>query len=249
MLTRLVSLVLSLLLLSGAASAQGLSLTGDVIYRERMALPAGASLYVGLVTLPDGRPVLGAGSSVPAGAQPPLQFSLAVRSGLSTEKSYGLVADIRLGNTVLFRNPIAIPVDIKAPAPTTIVVSRYAGPQPVIEPTVGSDLIGTAWHVTSIGGTPAIGNRPITLSIASDLRVDGHAGCNDYFAQASIETGKLKFGPVARTEKACAPDLMAQEQALFAALAATASYDLSKDSLRLLDGAKIPLIGLVEAKE
>ena len=42
---------------------------------------------------------------------------------------------------------------------------------------------------------------------------------------------------------------MDQERAFFAALAATASYEMSGNSLRLLDAAGIPLIGLVEPKE
>lgn len=250
MLTRLVSIIALLLLLSGAASAQGLTLTGEVTYRERVALPAGASLYVGLVTVPDGNPVLGAGSSVPAGAQPPLQFALGIRSDLkSSTRSYGLVADIRLGNTILFRSPAPVPVDLHAGAATPIVVSPYSGPQANVEPVIESDLIGTRWQVTSIAGTPAKGSNPITLSIASDLRVDGNAGCNDYFAQASVEGGGLQFGLPASTKKACSPDLMAQEQAFFAALAATASYELSDESMRLLDGADIPLVGLIRAKE
>lgn len=250
MLTRLISIVMSLLLLSSSAFAQSLSLTGEVTYRERMALPAGASLYIGLVTLPDGRPVLGAGSSVPSGAQPPLQFALAIRSDLTgSKKSYGLVADIRLGSTILFRNDVAVPVDLNSPSPTTIVVSRYTGAQPVVEPVIETGLIGATWQVTSIAGTPVSGSRPITLSIASDLRVDGHAGCNDYFTQATIESGGLQFGLPASTKKACSADLMAQERAFFAALDATASYDLTDDSLRLLDGAEIPLIGLIKATE
>lgn len=250
MLTRLVSIIALLLLLSGAASAQGLTLTGAVTYRERVALPAGASLYIGLVTLPDGNPVLGAGSAVPAGAQPPLQFAFGIRSDLTgSSRAYGLVADIRLGNSILFRSPSPVPVDLDAASATSIVVSPYSGPQPNVEPVIESDLIGTRWQVTSIAGTPAKGSNPITLSIASDLRVDGNAGCNDYFAQASVEGGGLQFGLPASTKKACSPDLMAQEQAFFAALAATASYELSDESMRLLDGADIPLVGLIRAKE
>ena len=37
--------------------------------------------------------------------------------------------------------------------------------------------------------------------------------------------------------------------AAVAALAATASYELSEESMRLLDGADIPLVGLIKAKE
>jgi putative lipoprotein len=42
---------------------------------------------------------------------------------------------------------------------------------------------------------------------------------------------------------------MAQESAFFAALIAVARYEISDDSLRLLDAAEVPLIGLIRTKE
>ena len=41
---------------------------------------------------------------------------------------------------------------------------------------------------------------------------------------------------------------MAQEAAFFAALSAVAAYEQAEDSLRLLDAAQIPLIGLIRNK-
>lgn len=250
MLTRLLTFVLSLMLLAGAASAQDLSLTGEVFYRERMALPPGATLHVGLVTLPAGHAVVGAGASIPAGGQVPLQFSLAIRSDVARSGgSFGLVAEIRQGDTPIFRNAVAVPVDLAAPVPVSILVTRVpvdpAPPEPQIDP----DLINTTWHVTSIGGSPIVGEQPLTLTIAPDLRADGHAGCNSYFTQATIEGKTLQFAHPAATLKACLPDVMAQEGAFFAALIAVDSYEISEDSLRLLDAAEIPLVGLVRAKE
>lgn len=252
MLTRLLTLMLTLMLFAGGASAQGLTLTGDVFYRERMGLPHGATLYVGLVSLPGGQPVVGAGAPVPAGGQVPLQFSLAVRSDVAKSGgTFGLVAEIRVGGAAMWRNELAVPVDLAAPAPTSILVTRTinepAAPQP--EPQIDQTLVNTSWQVTSISGSPTIGESPLTLSIAPDLRVNGHAGCNNYFTQATVDGAKLQFALAASTRMACLPDLMTQESAFFAALAAVTSYELSENSLRLLDAAAVPLIGLVRVKE
>jgi len=252
MLTRLLTLMLTLLLLSGAASAQDLTLTGDVFYRERIALPRGATLHVGLVALPGGQPVVGAGAPIPASGQVPLQFALAVRSDVAKSGgTFGLVAEIRVGAAAMWRNEVAIPVDLTAPAPVSILVTRTlnepALPEP--EPEIDQALINSSWQVTSISGSPIVGDRPLTLNIAQDLRVDGDAGCNNYFTQATVEGSKLQFAHAASTRMACLPDLMAQESAFFAALVAVASYEISEDSLRLLDAAEVPLIGLVRVKE
>lgn len=250
MLTRLLTLVLTLMLFAGGAGAQDISLTGEVFYRERMALPPGATLHVGLVSMPGGRPVVGAGATIPAGGQVPLQFSLAIRSGVAKSGgSFGLIAEIHHGNTVIFRNKEAVPVDLAAPAPVSILVHRVQIDPIVPEPPLDKQLINTTWHVTSISGSPVIGDQPLTLTIAPDLRADGHAGCNSYFAQATLEGSKLKFAHPAATLKACQPEIMAQESAYFTALIAIDSYEISEDSLRLLDAAEVPLIGLVRAAE
>jgi putative lipoprotein len=46
---------------------------------------------------------------------------------------------------------------------------------------------------------------------------------------------------------ACDPFVMAQEARFFAALEATAGYELTGDALKLVDAAGIPLAGLVRA--
>lgn len=250
MLNRFLTLMLSLMLLVGAASADDLTLTGDVFYRERIALPPGASLHVGLVSLPGGNPVVGAGAAIPAGGQVPLQFALDIRSDVAKSGgSFGLVAEIRVGGAAMWRNAVAIPVDLSAPAPVSILVTRTPNEPAPPEPKIDQTLLNTTWHVTSIGGNPTVGDKVVTLTIAGDLRADGHAGCNNYFTQASMDGTGLQFAPPASTRMACQPELMAQESAFFAALVAVASYEISDDSLRLLDAAEVPLIGLIRAEE
>lgn len=251
MIARLIQALFAVFLLAAPTLAAPLTLTGDVFYRERMALPPGATLHVGLVTLPQGRPVVGAGASVPARGQVPIAFNLTIRSDVSMiDSPFGLVAEIKVNDTVMFRSPTAVPVDVTRPAPVSILVTRHVQkPVDPLPPLPDPALLDIVWQVTSIGGKPVSGTRPITLSIAPDLRASGSGGCNNYVTEATILGTKLIFGPAAATKMACSETLMAEEMAYFAALAAVAGFERNDNSLRLLDAAGVPLVGLVRQEE
>ena len=248
-LAHMLALVLTLLVAVMPAQADPLTISGEVLYHERIALPSGSTLHVGLVALPSGRPVVGAGAAIPVRTAAPLLFNLNVRSDAVTAGgSFGLVAEIRHGEDLLFRNDQAVPVDLTNALPVSILVTRHTVAPPT-EPAFDPEIVGVVWTVTSIGGRPITGQRPLTLSIAADHRVGGSGGCNSYFSEASIAEHKISFGPPAATRMACAPDIMDQETDYFAALAAVASYEHDEAGLRLLDAAGIPLIGLVRTTE
>lgn len=250
MFARLISIFAALLVLAVPALAASLTLTGEVFYRERMALPPGASLHIALVRLPDGSPVVGAEAYIAPSGQVPLTFNLTIRTNPAPKSDYGLRAEIRANGQVLFSSPSPVQVDLANPTPMSILVTRQK-PQPVAaapilpEPT----LLDTRWRVTSIGGEPVTGTRPITLAIAADLRATGNGGCNSYVSELTLLASKLVFGPAAATRMACTKDIMAQEAAYFAALAAVGGFERDDKGLRLLDPAGIPLVGLVPSEE
>lgn len=250
MFARLISIIAALLVLAVPALAAPLTVTGEVFYRERMALPSGASLHIELVRLPDGAPVVGAEAYIAPSGQVPLTFNLNIRTNPDPKRDYGLRAEIRANGQVLFSSPSPVQVDLANPAPISILVTRQK-PQPVAaaptlpEPT----LLDTRWRVTSIGGKPVTGMRPIILAIAADLRATGNGGCNSYVSELTLLASKLVFGPAAATRMACAEDIMAQEAAYFAALAAVGGFERDDKGLRLLDPAGIPLVGLVPSEE
>jgi len=233
------------------ALAQHVTFSGNVTYRERIALPPGAQLNVTLVELPHATPVAGASAKVPATGGAPLAFELHVRRTLRADTTYGLIAEISAGNGFYFRNPTPVAVDPASPAAINILVRSAPAPKPVSEPDMPlppASLTDISWTVTSIGGRPVSGTRPITLSIGADLAVGGNGGCNNYFTEASFETDlPLAFGPIAGTRMACEPTVMAQEARFFAALGATAGYLLEGDTLKLVDAAGVPLLGLIRA--
>lgn len=252
--SRVLGIVVTLVLLAAPAMAEGTTLTGTVTYHERMALPSGAHLQVSLVRLPGRQPVTGAAAAIPAKGQLPIAFSLNLHEGVAADgASYGLLADIAAGGRILFRNDQPVPVDLATNAPIAMVVrfSPDQAPQAPEElPAAAPDgLLDMVWTVTSIGGKPVTGTRPLTLSIAPDHRAGGSAGCNNFFTEAEIVDRTLTFGPAAATRMACTPEVMTQETAYLAALAAIGGYEIDRTSLRLLDAAGIPLIGLVRDGE
>ncbi|HEY0033171.1 MAG TPA: META domain-containing protein [Devosia sp.] len=254
MLRKLVLAAIALLALATMARAADIVFTGEVTYRERTDLPHGAELWVSLVALPEGAVVASAASRIPSPAQSPLSFTLNVRTtALQPNDRYGLIAEIREGNRTLFRSAQAVPVDALAPSPTVLLVGFSPDPLPAAtdllpqQNELSNPLLDTVWMVTSIGGAPTLPETKVTLAIAPDRRAGGHSGCNNYFTETSFEEEPLRFGPIAGTKMACAPDVMAQEAALFAALAATVDFEAKAKALKLLDAAGVTLVGLVKA--
>ena len=236
------------LLLGPAMAAEQIRLTGQVTYRERIALPPDAQLQVTLVAL-DAPHVARAGATaaINGPGQVPLQFVLNVRSDtLSLTKSYGLVAEIRSGGATMFASRAPVPVDPAAPEPVLILVN-FAAPAPVEASPSQQDpsaLFDTLWNVRSLNGKPVLKSTEMSLSIAPDRRAGGNGGCNNYFTEAMLDGPALSFGPVAATRMACDTTAMQQEAAFFAALATAAGYELAGDRLDLLDTNGKSVIGL-----
>lgn len=237
------------------AAQRDVTFTGEVTYRERIAMPPNAELRITLMSLGNGGPHAVAGATeilLPPG-QVPLQFRLNVRSNvLNATTSYGLRAEILSAGTVIFRNATPVPVDPAAPAPVMILVNSAprvsAPPTPSTERDITSGLFDIVWQVRDIGGAAIIAATDPSLSIAQDRRVGGNGGCNNYFTEADFGGPALSFGPVAGTRMACAADVMAQEAAFFAALDKTASYQISGSTLQLLDAGGNRLVALVRGQ-
>jgi putative lipoprotein len=239
--------LLALLVMGSFARAEDLVFRGTVAYAEAAHLPAASELWVNLVALPSGAPVASAASPISLPAKSPLDFVLRVRTRvLSASAEYGLVAEIRSAGQTLFKS--AAPTEVQTP-PTAPLALRIVH-APSLAPRSATteappSLLDTAWRITSIAGKPVAPEGAVTLSIAFDHRAGGNSGCNNYFTEASFDGDSLAFGPVAGTRTTCPAEVMEQEAALFAALAATRSHDADGDTLRLLDAAGIPLVGLV----
>jgi heat shock protein HslJ len=106
-----------------------------------------------------------------------------------------------------------------------------------------NELAGTSWVLQEYGseGTlqTVVGNAPITLVIdAEGQRVSGSASCNSYSGDLTLEGSSFTVGTPVSTLKACAENIMQQEQAFFAALSAVTTFELSEAQLILLGGGQ-----------
>ena len=92
---------------------------------------------------------------------------------------------------------------------------------------------------------PIAGTSP-TAEFDESGRVSGSAGCNRYTATYTASDEAMRISAAASTRVFCAdpPGVMEQEAAFLAALAETASFRLTGDSLQLLDASGNVLVAL-----
>ena len=225
------------------------SVTGQVTYRERSALPPDAVVRVRLEAAgePERPPRRLSEVEVPAeGKQVPIPFTLSYDAAkILPNKRYQVRAWIRSGDQVLFASRASYPVITRgAPAKVEIVVepagSGARRPQRTHSPG-GLDLSASTWKVAAIGDTAAVA---ATGSSAAEIsfdrlqnRIAGSTGCNRFFGTYDAGEGSaLKLSPSGMTLMACSGDTASQETAFLDALRATASYRISGRTLELLDG-------------
>lgn len=233
---------------STPALASKVSLPGQVTYREHVTLPADATLRLQLVdeSLPTAPPRLDVEGPIGSG-QVPLSFTLTFEDAIIIpDHTYALIAAISGDGGLMFRNFEPYVVNPVAPANPVVIVTNLVATQAAdasssassassAEPPAATTppILDTAWTATDIGGAAIVPRTSPNLTIGDDLRAGGSGGCNSWFAQAMLDGRTLRFGGVTSTRKACGGAVDAQEKAFFAALAASASWELSGDTLTL----------------
>jgi putative lipoprotein len=246
----LVFLLLAVLsAMTAPAMAQRQSISGEVTYRERIAMPSSAILRVELVDLGTGLPTRArAEGAIGEGGQVPLSFTLGFDAvTILPGRSYGLAAEIRAGGVARFATPAPVPVDPLAPPPDILLLlqasAQVADPAVVSETPVAEPLppppaiLDAVWRARRINGVDTQPGIESTLSIAPDLRAGGRGGCNNYFAQASITGQGIRFSAVAATRMACASDAANQQEArFFAALSGARGW-------QVIDARELVLLG------
>ncbi len=105
----------------------------------------------------------------------------------------------------------------------------------------GSSLAGTSWQLTELNGQLVTGTVPLTLVFdATEPRVSGNGGCNQFSGPYTQNGASLRFGPLVSTRRACVdPAGNAQETAYFQALESTTRYALEGGQLVLYRGNQV----------
>jgi putative lipoprotein len=93
-------------------------------------------------------------------------------------------------------------------------------------------LLGSQW----IDAGPLVGQTPVSLEFASDARISGHAGCNQYMGKAEISGTSVRLTHNAATRMFCIPqEVMDSENRFWEALSQTRSAQKEQGLLLLVD--------------
>jgi putative lipoprotein len=240
-------LLVALLTAANPAFAAKIGLSGEVTYRERIALPAAAVLRIELIDLAlPNRPRVSV--SAPTGAgQVPLAFTLTFEeSVILPQHDYALNAEI-VANDLRFRNvePYRV-TPLNQTEPILIVAQSASQPeQPSSEPVTEPEdlaILNVTWEATAIGETPVQPGVDISLLIEPDLHAGGVGGCNSYFSQTTLTKDSFAIGELARTQRSCGYDRNMLEQSFFDALRAAVTWIVEGDTLTLLDASGEPTV-------
>ena len=126
---------------------------------------------------------------------------------------------------------------LAACTPMTQPADPTPNPPPVVD---ASPLAGPVWVAIEIATRPVL--TEATLLVQPDGAVSGTSGCNSFAGQSLTIGDAIAFDDMASTRMACADPQMQQEARYFQALTAATRYQLSGESLRLLDAGGTTLV-------
>lgn len=223
-----------------ATMADTRTVNGTVAYRERMALPPGASVEVKLldVSLADAPARTLAQTTVTPQGQVPVPYQLKYSaSDIVPRHSYALQARITAEGRLLFITTTRHAFLGDGSDKTDIMVERVA--QSPASP-------AGRWLAEDIRGGGVIDRLQTVLEIAADGAVSGTGGCNRMSGKAAIAGENITFGSIAATSMACVPAAMNQEAKFFATLRDVRKWraDPVRQKLALLDEGENTLMVL-----
>lgn len=224
-----------------------LTVKGTATYRERMALPPGATLEASVadVSLADAPAVvLGQTRSVLTGA-PPFSFVVPVDAArMNARGRYALQIRISQGEQLLFITDQFHAVEPRAGVQQFNVVLQRVAPAPVAATGATTlPLEGTHWKLVAIQGKPlpprapnSLGNEAHLTLHPQDQRISGSGGCNGLMGSYKLAGASLSFGQIAGTLRMCV-DTMDTERRFLDMLSAVRAWEAQGTHLKLKDAS------------
>lgn len=239
----IVAIAVILTLLGGESRAGAVS--GSATYRERIALPPDATLYVELQDISRAdAPAVTLAAQRYALSGVPVEFELTYDDALiRDEVTYAIHGSIYRGDKLLFTTDTIHPVLTNGEGSSAELLLVQADAQGA------AALEGTDWTAIGMDGAVLNTERPPQLSFAQGGAFGGSGGCNRFSGQADLSGNHLEFPDnMAATLMACPPPLEEIEDQFFAALQRVTSYALAGDSLVLLDTAGEPVLTFIRTQ-
>ncbi len=233
-----------LLIPAGQAAAEARTISGKVVYRERMMLPPGAIIEIKLldVSLADAPAKTISETRITDAKASPIPYTLRYDSAqIDPRHTYALHARIQEGDRLLFISTTRHTVFAGGKDDGEIQVEHVAAQVP---PSPSSPV--GRWLAEDIRGGGVIDNLQSVLEISGNGAVSGSGGCNRLHGQATISGASLTFGAIASTRMACPPAVMDQESKFLSALEAVRSFRIDSQQRKLffLDAAGRPIMRL-----
>lgn len=237
-------LAAGLLIPAGQAAAEARTISGKVVYRERMMLPPGAIIEIKLldVSLADAPAKTISETRITDAKASPIPYTLRYDSAqIDPRHTYALHARIQEGDRLLFISTTRHTVFAGGKDDGEIQVEHVAAQVP---PSPSSPV--GRWLAEDIRGGGVIDNLQSVLEISGNGAVSGSGGCNRLHGQATISGASLTFGAIASTRMACPPAVMDQESKFLSALEAVRSFRIDSQQRKLffLDAAGRPVMRL-----
>lgn len=234
-----------------AAQAQSGSLEVTATYRERIAVPPDAQLYVQLldVTRADAM-------AIPIASQRFAMSGVPVTVTLTYDptiiaggQSYTVAASLWSGDQQLFRTPRRyLVLDGVSDAAVDVVMSMVEQADDASVPT--QMLSGIRWAVTEIEGVAWINDDPATLLVDDALAFSIYGGCNRFTGQIGVSGDQITFPEnYAGTLMACPDDAEGQERRFLAALARVARYVRYGAGLVMMDANGVAVLHFEDKPE
>lgn len=124
-----------------------------------------------------------------------------------------------------------------------VILRRVVGAAALLALSTGCAMVSDAtarpeglWIVEDVNSGGIIDSSRIEITFSNDGGVSGSIGCNRFTGQYELDASTLSFGPLAATERACAPALNQQEARVLAALNAVESWSLDETGALILEG-------------
>lgn len=173
-------------------------ITGSVTYLERIALPDDAILTVSLDAFPPGDHIsLSEVSLRLGGAQVPFEFSIPYSTRwINNDSTYGVRAEIRSGNRVLFESNAHEMVisDGNTAAHMTLVQAA----DPIDQP--GMQIEDVKWELVKFENYPmAEGPKPYFILNTEAGAMGGHTGVNVFGGEYILNQGFIQIDPGVQT--------------------------------------------------
>ena len=220
--------------------------SGQLAYRERIALPPTSRVEVVISNITEGagqEQVVARSVRSLNQAGPPIPFTLDVsRDRLPAGPLFGLRAFIYGDDgRQMFRTGTPVLVDLGKPVFDTGTVMLRMTPSGGDGAAGVPGIHGTRWVVGQLGAVRTTGPRP-SFTFALDKTLNGSGGCNQFSGTYTLNGDRLAIDTGAGTLRACEPRLMKQEASFLKMLGEVASAAVDENgrlTLRTRSGEAI----------